>query len=391
MSKQTKTIIGIIIVIAVIVIGYGIYKKSNQPISTESTAIKPASEKVIKIGAILPLSGKYSFIGEYLREGAELAKDEINSKNGINNAKLKIIYGDSQADTKIGLNSYKKLSGVDDIHIFLTTISGVTLGIAPVAEKNKDLIFSVGTASTKISDAGDYIFRHNLLPQTEAQTLAKFIYNKMKIKEIGVLFVNAASGVSYKNAFKKSFKEIGGKIKIIESHEKGATDYRTQLMKIKSSGVKGAVAFSYSNELAIILKQSKELNLDVQWFGIYDAESPKLLEIAQNAADGLIYTHYFDSTFSSPVAKKYNKNYKAIYNRNSESYAALMYDSVNVLAQAIKNCHEPSDTTCIKNELYKIKHFPGVTGDITFDANGDTKKKVIIKTVKNGKFVPYEE
>ncbi len=383
MNKITKIILWVIIVLVIIGgIWYGANKKQTQI---------PVSQTPIKIGAILPLTGKYSFIGEYLKEGAELAKDEINSNNRIDGTKLEIIYEDSQADTKLALSSYKKLSEFDDVNIFLTTISGVTLGIAPLAEENKNLVFSIGTASTKISNAGDYIFRHNLLPRTEAKVLAKFIHDKMNIEEVGMLFVNADSGISYRDAFEESFEKIGGEIKIIESHEKGTGDYRTQLMKIKSSGVNAIAAFSYSNELALALKQAQELGLNVQWFSIYDAESPKLLEVARDSANGLIYTHYFDSDFRSLIAEKYNENYRQKYNRDSESYAALMYDSVKVLSRAIENCRESVNPTCMKDELYQIKDFHGVTGNISFNVKGDTEKQIIIKTIKNGEFISYKE
>jgi branched-chain amino acid transport system substrate-binding protein len=379
MNKTTKIILWLIA--AIIVIG-GIYYGVSR---------KPAEEQVIKVGAIFPLSGKYGYIGEYLKSGAELAKDELNKKGGIKGKRLEIVYEDSQADTTTGINAYKKLSEVEGIKNLFTTISGVTLGIAPLAEQNKNLVFCVGSASLDISKAGDYIFRHNLLPSDEAKILAEFIFKDMGLKEIGMIHVNNDAGVSYKNTFENSFKELGGEIKIIETHEPKATDYKTQLTKIKESGVKGVVAFSYSAEVAQILKQSKELGLNVQYFGIYDVESPKLLETAGDAAEGLIYTHYYDPQSSREIAKKYTENYKKRYQKESEAYAALMYDSVRVLAEAMKRCQNPQDPTCIKNELYKIKNFPGVTGDITFDSNGDTEKAIIIKTVKNGQFAPYKK
>ncbi len=379
MTKTTKTILWI--VVALIVIGgiwYGVGRK-------------PTEEKVVRVGAIFPLSGKYGYIGEYLKSGAELAKDELNLEGGINDRRLEIVYEDSQADTKTAISAYKKLSEVDGLNNFFTTISGVTLGIAPLAEKNKDLIFSVGTASLDISNAGDYIFRHNLLPSTEAEFLANFIINDIGLEEIGVIYVNNDAGLSYKKALDNAFEKLGGKIKVVESHETGETDYRTQLTRIKSSEVKGVVAFSYSAEVAHILKQSKELNLNTQWFGIYDVESPKLLEIAGDSSEGLIYTHYFNPDSSLSIVKKYIGNYKKRYQEDSEAYAALMYDSVRVLVEAMRRCENLRDSTCIKNKLYEIKDFSGVTGNITFDSNGDTKKGIIIKKVENGQFVPYEE
>ena len=381
-EKQTKLWVGIIIVIIIIAgIWYGVGRK---PAQTTNESIK-----TVKIGAILPLSGKLSSYGEHMKEGIELAKDEINSQGGIKGKKLEVIYEDSQGDTKQGITAYHKLVDTEGIKVLLSSLSGVTLGIAPLAEKDKVVVFAIGTAAPSISKAGDFIFRHNLLPQTEAKTLADLIYNKKGYKKIAGMFVNTESGVSYRDEFVKDYKDLGGEMESIEMYEKGTTDFRTQLTKIKDSGVKAVFTCSYIKELGYILKQSRELGLDVQWFGIYAAEGPELLEIAGNAAEGLIYTHFFNP--ASPSMKEYQRKYKERYGKPSEFYAALAYDNVKILSEVIGRCSGAKDSICIKNELYQIKDFPGVTGPITFDENGDTHKEVVIKTVKNGKFVPYEK
>jgi len=350
---------------------------------------KPVPKGTIKIGALFSLTGTTSSYGEHMKEGTDLAKDEINAQGGIKGRKIEIVYEDTQGDTQQGITAYQKLVNIEGLKVLLAGISNVVLGVAPLAEQNQVLVFAIGTAAAQISEAGDFIFRHNLLPQTEAKVLADLVYNKKEYKEIAGIFVNTESGVSYRDEFKKNYEELGGNIKLIEMYEKGAADFKTQLTKIKASGVKAVFAGSYIKELGYILKQSKELGLDVQWFSAYVAEGPEVLDIAKDSANGLIYSHFFNP--ESPSIKEYQKKYEERYGKSSEFYAALAYDNVKILAEVMKKCSNPEDSVCIKSELYKIKDFPAVTGKITIDDKGDTSKEIVIKTIKNGQFVPYED
>ncbi len=377
MTKTAKIIIGIIIVVIVIAgIWYGISRK-------------PAEKEMVKIGVALALTGNQASYGETIKKGIDLAIKEINASGGINGRKLQAVYEDHQGDTKLGISAYQKLVNIDGIKILFSAVSGPTLAMIKTAENDKTLLFAIGVATPSLSDAGDYIFRHNLLPRDEITALADFLYNQKGIKEIGLLTVNVEAGIGYRDTFKQIFEKLGGKIKITEMYEKGATDYKTQLIKIKQTGVKNAIGFSYSQEMGVILKQSKEINLDARWFSVYPIEDVKLLEIAGQAAEGLIYTHFFDSKMDS--MKNYNENYYKEYKNYPNSFAALAYDNVKIISEVMKKCANPEDATCVKDELYKVKNFPGVTGKITFDQNGDSEKEIIFKTVKNGEFVKYEE
>ena len=283
---------------------------------------------------------------------------------------MSVVYEDSKGDTATGVSAYQNLN-FKNVKIITTTLSGVTLAIAPLAEKDKVILFNIGSASPKISNAGDYTFRHNLLPQEEIEFLANYLYTH-GYKEIALITVNAEAGISYRDYFIKKYEKLGGEIIADEFHEYGATDYRNILTKIKDKNPKAILAIDYPNELALVLKQAEELSVKTQWFSVYDKEISSFLELAGNTSEGLIYSHFLKES-----------------SRFIDPYAALAYDSILVIAEAMSNCENPEDTLCVKDELYKIKDFQGATGKITFDNNGDTHKEIIIKTVKNGQFVPY--
>ncbi len=343
----------------------------------------------VLIGAIFPLSGQLAYTGEYMLGGTEIAIKKINSLGGINGKNMRIIYEDSQSDTAPAVSSYQKISQVEGTKIYLTTLSGATMGIAPIAEKNKDVLLNIGSASTKISDAGEYVFRHNLMPKDEIIFLAGQICNNFNYKEIILLYVNAEAGVSYKKLFEQEYAKCG-KIIMEETYALTDSDFKTQLSKIKQSKAKAVLAITYSKEAGTIFNQAKELGINVQWFGVYSIEGASLIEVAGKNAEGLIYTSYpIDA--NSKEYLEFKQEFINKYEKEPEAYSILAFDSVLVLAEAIKHCINPNDSVCVKNELYKIKNFKGLTGEISFDSNGDTKKTIILKTVKNGNFVPYEK
>jgi len=349
--------------------------------------VKQTDLEPIKIGVILPLSGSSAYIGEYIKNGLEMAKEEINSAGGVIDRRLELIYEDSQGDTKTGISAYQKLTQTDDAEIVLTAVSGVTLGVASLAEKDKIVILSIGGAAPSISEAGDYIFRHNLLPQEEARVLADFIYHKMNITRMGVLAVNTESGVSMSNDFKSDYEGLGGEIEITQMYARDEKDFKTYLLKIHEAGIKAVLNGGYSDQMSLIMKQSKAYGLSFTWFGVYSTETPEFLSAAGEAADGMIYIHFLnpeDSAF-----KAYDTKFNVIYGKSPDPYAALAYDALKIIAKALEECSAKDDSECIKQRLYATQDYHGVTGKISFDKNGDTHKELFIKTVKNGTFVKY--
>ena len=382
-NKNAKTkhlVLGILVVLLIVLILVLIFVPGNQTGKT----IK--NSEPIKIGVIDPLSGTSGYLGEYIRNALVISAEDINSKGGINGRPLQLIFEDSQGDTKTAITNYNKLTQIDQTKFVLTTLSHVVLAIAPLAEQDRIINFAVAAAAPSITNAGDYTFRHNVLPQEETDIMAHFLINK-GIKKIIVIYVNTESGVSYSESFKKQYESLGGQIILQETYTKGSSDFRTILAKIKELNIKDVFGMCYPDELGTLIKQSKEFGLNLNFYSGYAAESPKLIEIAGQNANGLLVTTFFNLDSPDTLFKRYKQKYIKSYNQEPELYGSVAYDNLRILAEAMSHCKDPKDTECVKQELYKIKDFPGITGSITIDSNGDTRKEVIIKTVKDGKFV----
>lgn len=353
-----------------------------------STGLFTLSESKINIGAILPLTGNYGYQGQDIKEGIELALDEINNDKN-NSYKFTILYEDVGTNFKEGaITSYQKLTNINNVKLLITSYGDTVLAIAPLAEKDKVIAFAVASGSPKISQAGDYIFRNNLLPEDEFKILSKYIYEDKNILNFVTVGMNTESSMTYTNGFKNEYIKLGGKIEYSEKINRDQTDFKTIITKLKSNNIGAMLLMMGGDQMALFMNECSKQDYHPQIYGGYYTENTKLIEIGKENIEGIIYTNYFDPNFKE--SKEFIDKFQKKYNKYPNPYSALAYDNIYMLKVSIEKCANVIDTNCIKNNLYKIKDFNGASGTTTINSNGDTIKSIIIKTIKDGEFVKVE-
>lgn len=347
----------------------------------------------IKIGSILPLTGDYADLGQSCERGIELATEQLNQKGGVyGNKKLRVLYEDSRGKTTDAISALNKLVTVDKVPAIIGELaSTITLALAPIAEKQGIVLLSPTSSAPKLSDAGDYIFRVCASDIYEGQKMAEVAYNDLNYRKIAVFYINNDYGNGLKKAFENEFQSLGGEIPITQPFEEGSTDFRTQLTKIQDYKVQAVYMPGYALEMGLILKQAKEMGLPFKFLSSIDFENPQVIEVAGNAAEGVIYTAYtYDVDSDIPQIKKFVTTFRGTYNTDPDIYAALSYDATMVLAMAIDSSGPEPEK--IKNALYKIKNYHGITNqNLSFNDKGDVKQALTVKIYRNGKFQFYED
>ncbi len=346
---------------------------------------KKQEAKEIKIGAILPLTGSGAKYGQSAKKGIDLAVEEINALGGIRDKTLRVIYEDSMLDPKQGVSAINKLVTVNKVPAIIGAMaSSVTLAIAPIAEKNNIVLLSPASSAPEISKAGDYIFRNTYSDIYEGPKISSYAYDELGFRRVAILYINNDFGVGLSKAFQQSFVRLGGKIVVVESYEQDSSDFRTQLNKIKQSEPDSIYLVGYA-EMGLILRQAKETGMSNQFLSCIMFEDPKILEVAKEAAEGIIYAYpAYDPDGGQQNVSNFVSKFQQKYNKKPDVYAASSYDSLKILAYAVNK--GGFGAASIKQTLYSIKDFPGVTGSTTFDSNGDVTKPIGIKQVQNGKF-----
>ena len=201
-----------------------------------------------------------------------------------------------------------------------------------------------------------------------------------------MFYVNNEYGTGLKDVFIHNVKEKNGEIVFADAFAEGQTDFRSALTKIKILSPDAVYIPGYYKELSTLLRQARELGLDTQFLGCATFNEPELLELAGEAAEGVVFVRpYFDVLRKNPQIRKFFAEYATRFGIDAGTYAAHAYDAVRVLAHALdQGARTPEE---IRRALLNTRDFPGVTGRTTFTVTGDCKKPVIVMTVARGRFV----
>jgi branched-chain amino acid transport system substrate-binding protein len=373
MNKTAKIILGVVVLVIIIVLVIAFYK--------------PAPKEAIKIGFIGPLTGDVANFGQNAKAAVELAVDRINSERGINGKKLEVIYEDGKCDPKEATNVVNKLVNIDKVSIIVGGLcSGETLAAAPIVEQSKVVLLSYCSSNPNITNAGDYVFRDFPSDNFQGKYGAEFVFKKIGAKKTALLYCLNDWCTGLKDVFKGEYKKLGGEIVLEEGFEVSNRDFRTIFAKVKKANPDLVYLPSMTEAAITALKQAKELGLNVKFLGGDAWDDPKIVKEAGEAAENIMYSVY------SPALPE---DFKALMEKKTGSNVIIQcsppaYDATMIIANTMKKVG--TDSTKIKDELYKVKNYKGVSGMIGFDKNGDlTTASYTIKIIKDGKAIPYEE
>ena len=329
-------------------------------------------KKIIKVGFMGPLTGDAASYGLSIKRGVDMAKKELNIEG------IDLIYEDSRCEGKEAVTAINKLIFVDGVSVIIGEVcSGATLASAPIANQNNVVLISAASTSPKISEAGNYIYRTVPSDALQGNFGANLIYKKGH-RKLAILYSNEEYGLGFSNVLRDSFKEAQGSVVATETFERGSTDLRTQLTKIKAAEPDTIFLISNSPDAAVaILRQIKELNIDVALYGSEGVKSDAIIKAAGKAAEGLVLTSVSSGTTD------FTERHKSEYGETPGPFAAQGYDAFKAVALAIQN--GASSGTEIMEELRSIE-FDGASGRIKFDENGDILGNYDIYVVKDGVF-----
>ncbi len=368
------------VIVAIILILVGIYAL---------TQLIPTQLREVKIGVILPLTGKGANYGEKTKVGIDIALEDLEKEREI--SKISLIYEDSQGDPKTAVAAINKLINTDKVVAIMGPVfSDNVLASAPIAEKKKVIMLVTAAASDKIRDAGDFIFRNRVSASGISTYLARYSYDTLGIDNIAVAYENSANAIDYKNAFVDEFNKKDGKIQIIESFEKGGNDFRAQITKFRQIQPNAVFITGHAQEIGFFLKQAKELGLKTRFISTPGAESDTLLKIAGDAAEGLLLcSEALELTSKDPLIQGFRAKYKErMKQQEPDFFSANGYDSLKMIIESGGKYGFTSEG--IKKGLYELKDFHGVGGEITFDSYGEVTKPLSIKIVKDGRFILFQ-
>ena len=324
--------------------------------------------------------------GVECKNGIDLAVSEINAAGGINGQQVQFICEDDEGDAAKSVNAYKKLVTRDRARIIIGSLtSGCTIAITKQAQAQKVLQIAPAATAPAITDAGNYIFRTCFIDPFQGKVGGKFAFSNLNTKDAAVLYdIGNDYSVGLMENFVAEYTSLGGKVVAKESYNTGDKDFNAQLTKIKSAKPDVVYLPDYYGTVALIAKQLRAQGINTPIVGADGWDG-----LTGNAGDEVLngyYSNHYAEDSDSPAVQKFVNSFKAKYGKSPNSFAALGYDSVYMLKDAMEKSGTTTDTAKIRDAFEKTNG-NYVTGHIVFDEKRNpVKSAVMIKLVKeNGK------
>lgn len=360
---------------------------SGGSMDDSSSSSAKASGDSITIGTVTTNSGTAAAYGEAEVKGFELAVSEINAKGGINGKKVKLESMDDKGDATEASNAYNKLAGDNNVlAVAGPTISATTAAVAPLADQSKLVTIAPAATSDSI-ETGNYLFRTCFKDSYQGEVAARFAAENLKVKKVAVLYGTGdpySSGVG--EAFAKAAEKLGLEVVDKESSSSADdTEYSAQLQKIQASGAELLYApYYYSVAGPYIIPQARSVGFEGYVMGPDGYDGLKLTGDKSQYNKTYYTTHYSADDNTNTKVQDFIKSYKSKDNAEPNTFAALGYDTIYMIKQAIEKAGENATREDVRNAVAGMT-FDGVTGKFTMDKSGSPTKSVTVLEMKDGK------
>lgn len=350
------------------------------------TACNNQKQDTIKIGVIGTMTGFGSYQGKQELNGLNLAKEEINTKGGINGKKIQFIIEDSQANPAKAVTAIHKLVNIDKVKFVIgDSWSSTTVALVPITNRTNTILISPIALLDELSQ-DDLFFRTIPTTKEMMKVLADHAFNKMNVRKVAIIHQETSFGHEHATDFTNEFTKLGGQIVAQEGIDLKQTNLRAELIRVKSKNPDTIFNLHATGpSLGIMMKQAKELGINVQWISSFGAQNAPLVKEFGETVEGLTYPYPYDMDSSNQSTKDFIRKYQTKYNELPDLTAANSYDILRILIKAIEQ--KGSNPQDIKQFLLEMPPLKGASGELHFDKNGDVQKTIFIKQIKNSKFI----
>ncbi len=337
--------------------------------------------QAVKVGVQLPLTGERADVGKLMQNALQMALDKVNA--GAKGPKLELVWSDDASTADGSVKALDKLVHDPQVIAIAGEInSPLVLASAPIVDKEA-VPYLTGGSSPRTTAASKWIFRAGASDTVLAGFIAQFIVDDLKAKDVAIL--HDKTGVHNQRAgfVADTLKEKGIVASVNATWSPGDKDFAAQIGQVKASNAKVLVALGETAEGGAFLKQVKSSGLQVQVIGHRDFGVKPVLDEAGAAAEGtLIFTEYAPALMS-PATQTWAADYKKRFGADANVIAAQYYDSLLMIAEAIKA--GGSTRAGVKTGLEGLKAFKGIMADYTFDANHNGVHRFFVAKVSGGK------
>ena len=352
----------------------------------EVRTVPPSEVSEVAIGFLGPIrEHKDEVLGRSMLHGAEMAIEEANARGGYGGKPFSLKIHNDGALWGSSSNEIVKMVYDDKVWAMLGSISGDSTHIALRVSLRSELpIVNSAATDPTIPETGiPWILTSIQDDRVQSYTLARRIYSDLGLKRIALLRVNERYGRFGVIKFRDASRRLGHPLIIEQKFMPGDTDFTRELRVIQDSEVDGIVLWADAAPAGLILKQMRQMGMKQPVFGSARVVGEDLFRIAGEATEGLEAVYPFDPNRDDADWLAFQKRFTEKYAAHVDSFAALGYDTMNLLLDAI--CRAGLNRGAIRDALYGLERYKGVTGMMIFDPNAKNVAPLYLGKVKDGK------
>ncbi len=359
--------------------------------------------QTIKIGFNLPLTGDIPEVGEGSKNAAEMYLKDINEAGGLEvggqKYMLEFVYMDNESKAESATNVALKLFEQENVVAMIgPNSSKQAVPAGGTANDNRVPMISPWSTNPNTTLDRPWVFRAAFLDPFQGPVVADFSAKKFGAKTAAVIFdVSNDYAKGLAEIFKSSWEAKNlGPVVAFESHGTKDQDFSAQLTTIIAANPDFIFVPNNYNQVALIIQQARDLGYTGPFMGSDAWGTPDLIKLCGDTCNNNYFSTHYAAAGAKGATKVFIDRYEAAYGATPADYAALTWDSIGIMVEAIKNYGKvDSDPVAmrkgIREGLSAITSFDGITGSSKFDAQGDPIKcAVVVKIDDQGQFV-FEE
>lgn len=380
--KCVKTLVAMVIVLAM----------------TLAMSTVAMAEGAIKVGLIGPITGPAANYGLSVEHGAELAAKEINEAEGTEYFELN--YQDDEHDPEKSVNAYNNLWDWGAQMIVGSVTTTPCIAVATEAYNDRMFLLTPSASSTEVTEGKDNVFQICFTDPSQGKLSAECISEKALGTKIAVIYNNAdAYSTGIYQTFEAEAKELGLEIVSVTTFTDDTTDFSVQVTSAKEAGADLVFLPMYYTPASMILKTADSMGYKPVFFGVDGMDGILNIEgFDTSLAEGVMVLTPFAGDSANEQAKTFIANYEAAYGSTPDQFAADAYDAIYTLYAATKAAGVTADTStedacemlvAAMKDL-KINGVTGMTGEMTWNENGEVNKAPIVVEIVNGAYVTVD-
>jgi ABC-type branched-chain amino acid transport systems, periplasmic component len=349
----------------------------------------------LEVGGMFSMTGSLASYGEQQSRGIELAFEEINAAGGAAGTELKLNIEDIKSEPATAVTALNKLASVDKVPFTFISTSSVIAASAPVGDRAGVVMMNAGATAPTLAGLSDFLFSSVPLENYHIENEAKYAFEELGIRTIGILHTDEALGQSDADAMEAAWEAIGGEVVGRQSAEYTTTTFRPQLTLLDAQKPDAIYMAVGGQQIAIALNQYTELGADAVVLGTSFWTVPEALEAARGISKGVVFStqRWNPEDPGTDEAKAFVDAFTAKYGVAPLGNSATYYVAAHILGDVIASLNESGTAITgdsIRERMHEIGTFSTIFGDLTFAEDGTSIMPLSLLEIRDGQFVSID-